>query len=51
MAFIAQMKTKKESREEKKGVHNKKESGKGTSGVHSVDENQKGEQGREKRRS
>jgi hypothetical protein len=36
MVFIAQMKTKKESREEKDGVH-------------SADENQKGEQGREKR--
>jgi hypothetical protein len=35
MVFIAQMKTKKESREEKDGVHN-------------VDENQKGEQERDK---
>ncbi|CAM5384007.1 hypothetical protein SAFG77S_07244 [Streptomyces afghaniensis] len=35
MVFIAQMKAKKESREEKKGVHN-------------VDESQKGEQGRER---
>jgi hypothetical protein len=35
MVFIAQMKTEKESREEKGGVHN-------------VDENQKGEQGRDK---
>ena len=38
MVFITVMKTKKESREEKDGVH-------------SADENQKGEQGRERWRS
>jgi hypothetical protein len=52
MVFITLMKTKKESRGEKKGVHNGDENRKGEQGrkkgVHSVDENRKGEQERDK---